>query len=293
MFSQSSVFALINIDGNVEVRLVEMESETQNNICLALSDTVKVMEEKQPVEFDGKYKPNGDELLMIKEFVISDEIADAIRNPLSVVTLSYSKTDEPDIRAIFVGNRQELNGSEVFAIAFQRFRKEQYLSTRRFNLFYDKDTFATEKRWGIGIGDNVDCLYKTNYLQFQSYYFARQIFDLSQYYRSATDSEVDEFSSLEQLDINDKQKFTEISDTWIRRKIASINDSGVLRNNDAKTIKRLAENVGLEISINGGRLTLPTDKKKLKEILSFLDEEVYKGTFSEETFITNSKRRVE
>ena len=130
MFSQSSVFALINIDGNVEVRLVEMESETQNNICLALSDTVKVMEEKQPVEFDGKYKPNGDELLMIKEFVISDEIADAIRNPLSVVTLSYSKTDEPDIRAIFVGNRQELNGSEVFAIAFQRFRKEQYLSTR-------------------------------------------------------------------------------------------------------------------------------------------------------------------
>lgn len=43
---------------------------------------------------------------MIKEFVISNEIADAIRNSLSVVTMSYSKTDEPGIRAIFVGNRQ-------------------------------------------------------------------------------------------------------------------------------------------------------------------------------------------
>jgi hypothetical protein len=293
VFEESSVFALINVDGNVDVRLVEMEAETQNKICFSLSETVKIMEEKQPVEFDGKYKPNGDELLMIKEFIISDSIADAIRNPLSVAMLSYSEDNEPDIKAIFVGTRQELNGFEVFTVAFQRFRKEQYLSTKRFNLFYDKNTFATEKRWGIGISYNVDCLYKTNYLQFQSYYFARQIFDLSQYYRSATDSEVDEFSSLEQLDISDKEKFVEISDTWIRRKIASINDSGVLKNYDVMTIKRLAENVGLNIKINKNKISLPTDKKELKEILAFLDEEVYKGTFSEDTYITNSKKKIE
>lgn len=149
MFSQSSVFALINIDGNVEVRLVEMESETQNNICLALSDTVKVMEEKQPVEFDGKYKPNGDELLMIKEFVISDEIADAIRNPLSVATLSYSKTDEPDIRAIFVGNRQELNGESSLFKYLQIFVISNGTDTRYFanTTKRDKNSFDFTMNW--------------------------------------------------------------------------------------------------------------------------------------------------
>lgn len=34
------------------------------------------------------------------------------------------------------------------------------------------------------------------------------------------------------------------------------------------------------------------DKKKLKYILGFLDEEVYKGSFSNATYITNSKRSV-
>jgi len=35
------------------------------------------------------------------------------------------------------------------------------------------------------------------------------------------------------------------------------------------------------------------DKKKLKEILGFLDDEVYKGVFLKETYITNSKRKIQ
>ena len=50
---------------------------------------------------------------------------------------------------------------------------------------------------------------------------------------------------------------------------------------------------GLDISIENGQLMIPADKKKLKEILGFLDDEVYKGAFSEETYITNSKRKVQ
>jgi len=49
----------------------------------------------------------------------------------------------------------------------------------------------------------------------------------------------------------------------------------------------------MEITVENKKLIIPTDKKKLKEILGFLDEEVYKGAFTEETYITNSKRKLQ
>ena len=63
-----------------------------------------------------------------------------------------------------------------------------------------------------------------------------QIFDLSEYYRSATDAEVQNFSGLDLLSIADKVQFQSLADTCIRRKIAAINDSGVLKNNTAAKI---------------------------------------------------------
>jgi hypothetical protein len=49
---------------------------------------------------------------------------------------------------------------------------------------------------------------------------------LSEYYRSATDSEVQNFCAIPLLDIADKDHFLTMADTWIRRKIAIINDAG-------------------------------------------------------------------
>lgn len=215
------------------------------------------------------------------------------QSPLGLQTFRYSEEDEPDIRAVFVGQRREANNTEVFTVAFQRFRKEQYLSTRRFNLFYSEDTFRRENRWGIGITDSVDCIFTATELRFSSYYYARQVFDLGEYYRSATDAKVQSFCDLPLLHIPDKQAMQAMADTWIRRKIALINDSGVLKNNTAKKIKKLAQECGLVVTVENNKVILPTEKKKLKEILGFLDDEVYKGAFTELTYVTNSKRKVQ
>ncbi len=71
------------------------------------------------------------------------------------------------------------------------------------------------------------------------------------------------------------------------------NDSGVLQNNKASEIRKLAQDCGLEITVENEKIVIPADKKKLKELLGFLDEEVYKGVFSEDTYITNSKRKMQ
>lgn len=293
MFNGCSVMILLNDSNENPVQLLEVDQSTQEAICNSFSDAVApLLSSSQIVPFDGSYKPNEDEYLSICNFHLPEYITDAVRNPLGLQTFSYSKKSEPDIRAIFIGERTETDNTEIFNVAFQRFRKEQYISTKKFNLFCSHNTFVRESRWGISITDTIDCVYTQMELRFSSYFFARQIFDLSEYYRSATDSEVQSFSNLKLLDIADRDQFQHIADTWIRRKIAAINDSGVLKNNSAAKIKKLAKNCGLEIIVKDKKIIIPENKKKLKEILGFLDEEVYKGAFTEETYITNSKRKV-
>lgn len=52
--------------------------------------------------FDGSYKPDEDESLKIENFDLSDEIQEAINNPLGVDKLVANDGNELNIRAIFL-----------------------------------------------------------------------------------------------------------------------------------------------------------------------------------------------
>lgn len=83
-----------------------------------------------------------------------------------------------------------------------------------------------------------------------------------------------------------------MADTWIRRKIAMINDSKVLTNYTASEIKTIAADTGVSIDIKEEKIVIPNDKETIKVILGFLDEEAYRGPFSQKTYLANSKRAI-
>ena len=292
MFENSSIMA-IKADDPSQILRLELDGDTQQSIDQTFEDAVAdMMESKAGVPFDGSYKPNEDELLFIDHFALPDEIKEAIRNPMGVT--AYQKEGEcfPAIKAIFVGTCMRSNGYENFQVAFQRFRKEQYISTKGFNLYFTNNTFRRERNYGISVSDRVDCYYADGKLQFTSYFYAKQIFDLREFYRSATDQEVETFASNDLLFIENPEKFKAMADTWVRRKIASINDTGVLNQYSASQIKKLAEKSGVDIEEQNGRVVLPSEKEQIKIVLGFLDEEAYRGPFSKITYLANSKRKI-
>lgn len=285
---------VISADDAALIYRLELDVETQEAICSAFAAAVNdLVSGKDKVEFDGKYKPERDEFLCINKFQLADEIKDALRDPLGVPAYSKSKGEYPSIKAVFVGTCLDEEDTETFTVAFQRFRKEQYISTNYYNLFWSRNTFRREKEFGISISDSIDCFYTTGNLQFVSFYFARQIFDLSGYYRSATTQEVNAFTSNEKLSFEDADAFEKMANTSIRRKIAMINDSEVLINYPAIDIKRLAAKAGIDITVKNKQIVIPNNKEQIKVILGFLDEEAYKGPFSQITYLANSKRKVQ
>lgn len=292
MFKDCSIMVMQTGESSQVLRL-EMDAETQQEICATFStETVKSVKDKAKIPFDGSYKPNDDECLTIGNFSLPPEIEEAIRNPIGVTAYRKERKGYPDIKAIFVGKCITRNKREEFEVAFQCFRKEQHLSMGGFNLYLTKNTFRHERNFGISISNKVDCFYSNGDLQFPSFYFARRVFDLNPFYRSAQDVEVDQFTANERLLVQNPQKFKLMADAWIRRKIAMINDSGVLKDHSAAEIKELGDVIGIKIDVKDQKIVIPDDKEQLKVVLGFLDEEVYKGPFSNAMLLANSKRRI-
>lgn len=290
MFNDCSVMIITTSE---KIFRIDVDVDTQKAICTTFSKAQeKLIADKTRIVFDGDYKTQDDEFLTIMQFQLPDTIKDAIRDPLGAPSYQKENDGFPKIKAVFVGEYIKTDGIEKFNIGFQRFRKEQYISKRWYNLFFDSNTFFQEKRFGISISDSIDCYYTEGELQFVSFYFARQIFDLSNYYRLATDNEVTEFVTSDKLSFEDASAFKSTANTWIRRRIALINDSRILSSYSASKIKMSAASVGISVEIRERRIIIPNDKEKIKIILSFLDEEAFRGPFSKTTFLVNSKRQI-
>ena len=298
MFNDCTVFILAS-DG--KIYKLEVEREAQQAICETFASSVESMVRgKTTHDFEVNYKPEDDEILRIENFLLPDEIKDAIRNPIGVDSYRkyldvHDNGDEdflgfPEIKAIFVGERTQDDEGEHFNIGFQRYRKEQNLTALPFRFFFSNDTFKREKHFGIGITYNLDCYYTGEELQFASFYFARQVFDLREYYRSASDPEVAAFTQNEALNFENSNTFSAMANTYVRRKIAMINDSEVLKKYTAKEIKSIAKNSGIDIKIQNKKIVIPANKDAAMEVLAFLDEEAYRGPFSNDLLIANSKR---
>ncbi len=132
-----------------------------------------------------------------------------------------------------------------------------------------------------------------NKTKFKSFHNARMVFDLSEFYREATDEDLTQMSQHASLEIADLAIFISEADTQVRKMAHSIKSSGVL---DAYTVAQISTAAAnfpdIPVAVNNGKITLPRGKKELKEVLHFLLEDIYKGPLSGSDFLTNSKREL-
>lgn len=291
MFENASFMVMYeNGNSTLEIRKLETDLKAQRKLIDSFSKAYsQYLDDKEKIEFDGNYKPDDKEILYIPNFDIPQKILYAIEKPYAIPSFTPDYINGGRIKAIFTGSKS----NSGVCIAFQRFKKEQYIDLKGISLFFDKNTFVEESRFGISVSDEIDCVYKDGHLLFSSFYMARQIFDLSEYYREATEKDIQNFVKAEKIHLMNDVTFIYQADSTVRRRIASILDSGTLSKYSAKKIKKIAEDTAnLKLTVKNDKIVIPTEKKQMKIILAFLDEGVYKGVFSNEVFMTNSKRAV-
>jgi len=276
------IFAILN---DRTLRRLRIETEVMDEI-IQMIDEKKVNfigNDITEIGFEGGYKPNEDEVFTI-QMTLDDGFNAIPDNTQEIQELSL-----PEDRIKILGFYK--NGDYYF----QCFQNRYVLTKNRMVISFSGDTykkFNDEK--ALMINDDIHALYHEGKLYFRKFNLAKQIFDLTQFYTEATNNDIESTIGNDLFLGSDCEWMKANSDTVMRKLIKSIEASGVMGDihPDTREFKRWLTKANINPNIiQNGHIVLPPNKKQCKQILAFINEDIYEGIFSHNIFKSNSKHR--
>lgn len=289
----SNLFALVD-DDDAPIRRIPLTAALNTELAqLFTEQQTAFLGDKQSITFTGSYNVDAGEIFTLADYPLPPVIGQAISNPLTCPALNLN-TETHRIKALFSGNWTDANKT----VNFQVFDAGKLLK-RGFTLIGSGDTYKKLEEPGLMLQDKLTAHFHNGTLYFASYHNTKRFLDLADYYREATDTDLDDFTATDIFTFEDEAGFKEQADSIIRKKIALLQKNEVLKNitvTDIQTVANtfnaeLPEEHHIKITINdAGKLVIPKEKKQLKELIRFLDEDYVTAPLSKRKCLTNSKQ---
>ncbi|MBU9276945.1 Kiwa anti-phage protein KwaB-like domain-containing protein [Burkholderia gladioli] len=283
-----NLFALTKIPGTRILRFT-MTADLQEQLLELFEAQLEAFEAgvEEIIPFDGRYTPESGELLSIEDFQDVDGLAEATANPLNVEQFNPDIHDLGEVKAIFAG--LERNGGT--AIVIQYFERRRLIANQRLAMFFSGNTFHRMSDTGLTLDNRLLAVLEGGTLKFQSFHFLSRVFDLTDFYREATNDEVQAFATHQKLAVENLDQFMESAGPLVRKKISLIRQSGILEKHTGAQLELVAQTFNVQVSLDDqGRIVLPENKTELRRLLRFLDEDYYESPLSQTRFVSNSKR---
>ena len=279
--------------GEDALRRVLVSNDLNMQLNTLFSDALHgyLADEPELVEFDGRLRADDSQLLTISNFSPPSGLEATIEDPIALEALN-AEEDLPYI----VGLLKRLPNDSRY-VPLQSFDSRQVFAARGLGVFLSGNTFEEFTKPSFVVREEVDAVYDADEqrLLFRSFARVRHLFDMKEAYREATQADLGVFCELPRV-LGDPQVLEAMADSWVRRKLAFVVDTGMLSRHGAKAIAKKAAHFGLtiETAIKDGTpaIVLPGTKKELKHLLRFLDDDYYAGTFGDRKYVSNSKRTI-
>jgi hypothetical protein len=279
-----NLFALLD-DLKEPIRRIPLAADVQQEVTNYLMKQKNgFSSDKRKMPFSGDYIADEDEVFFIQNFPLDKKISDAIEKPLSLRNLDLNK-EANRIIALFTG---KWSGRNKFA-GFQGFDSRKVLS-KGITILFSGDTYTKLRDAGLTLQDKFTALFENNELLFYSYHNTRHFIDLSNFYREATEQELRDFATNRYLFMEDKDDFVKNADSMIRKKVALLKRNKVLGKIQISDIQSAAKEYNITIETKDDKkIVVPSDRKELKNLLRFLDEDYFTTVLTKRKCLTNSK----
>lgn len=286
-----NLFALTSISG---MRVMRMP--LAHDVQAGITELFRAQEHaflqgvEEEIKFDGMYRPEENELLYINNFDDVDGIKSAILRPQSTQEFVLKNGALESIKAIFSGY---INNGKI-RILLQGFDRRQIINANGFSLIHAQHAFTKFDGGGFNLDNKLTAIIEDDNLKFSSYHYLRKIFDMSAYCKEATDQDLKVFIQHPALQFVDAQIFMNVADSWVRRKVVLIQQSGILDRCAASKIAATAKYCDLQLQLVGApgqeKIVLPVDRQEVKQILRFLDEDYYQSPEYTVKYMSKAKR---
>lgn len=280
-----NLFAYCKQNAEPSVKHIPVTKDVQVSLEDVFRDQEKQFIETRicSVEFDGNYKADEGEHLTLE---INDEISNMVStskgNIIGLEKIDTSKFHSEGIKALFVVHEERL--------LVQRFTSLQMFNSKEFSFFLDKNTFQRFLQPAFTIGARLCCIIENRQVKFDSFSNLRAIFDLKDFYRAATDVDIDQLAAHDSIYIPDVDGFKKCSSQTIRNLIYKVLHSNVLDRFKVTEIKEKADELEIDMEVHSGKIVLSNDSKHNRKLLCFLDDSYYESNLTGNHYVTNSKR---
>lgn len=242
-----------------------------------------------------QYRPDDGELFEIRGFSLPATIPDlSTAAELDIPAVSSDQIESGALRAL-VGVPQGL-GKRQSLLCFQAVDNRQLLKRSRLSILLSTDVFSKNEKSGLVVRSSLTAVCRSGDLYFPAEPPVRRFLDLSQQFTEATDPQVKKFLGHSIFAVDDQDAIVKFADKWTRKKIAAIEDRGILKNVPLQAVVRAGKQFGLNISTRGRgserALVVPADKAHFKNLLRLLDQDFLASTITSDRFRANSKLRL-
>ncbi|WP_337239171.1 Kiwa anti-phage protein KwaB-like domain-containing protein [Proteus faecis] len=291
-----ALFALMDADTATRILRIQLDQNASSTIDTIFNSQKLYFEAHHStvVDFNAGYKPSYNECFKLSNFDESIELIDAITRSTAIPIWDPSTIDAIHIKALFVRTASPQNSD---LIAIQTFNKKQILDISKsfiMQLVSSPNTFSEARSIGFSLDDKLVAIIDGSDIYFRSFFKLRSIFNMKNYFEEATDQEVDDFAMHSAFEIPQGFSLATVADTVIRTKVTLINQSNTLNNQSIQTLKSAAQKINFPLTTNfvGGieKIVMPQEKKDIKALLDFLDEDIFTSEITQTVFKSNSKR---
>lgn len=238
----TNMFALLD-DDDAPIRRITLTAALNTELTdLFAVQQAALLDDKQPIAFTGSYNVDEGEIFTIDDYPLQPAIGQAIGNPLTSPVLDLN-TETHRIKALFSGTWTAANKT----VNFQVFDTSKLLK-RGFTLIGSGDTYKKLEEPGLMLQDKLVAHFHNNTLYFSSYHNTKRFLDMADYYREATDLDLDDFAATGLFAFEDELVFKEQADSIIRKKIALLQKNEVLKDITVEDIQTVANNFNAELT---------------------------------------------
>jgi hypothetical protein len=290
-----TLVARLRNENNGRYRVMPLVPDVVDDVRDVMTERVDSLlgEDLEVIDYEPGYILEEGQVFKLVDQQIADHVYDAFRNTAVLDRLEGNDIQAQGVGGVFgqweIGNRIVTVGQSLSsAYALQR---ASGLSL----LCHDGNNYIRLTGQGVTLRKATDIALVGHEIRFLTYQTATRLLDLAAHFEAATNEVLEQFASLDPLVVEDLPTFTNNADTWVRRKVALIIRRQVLSRASMETIREAAERERVEVDFrtNDGttRIALPSEKTRLKNLLRFLDEDLFYGALTGDSFITSSKRR--
>jgi len=240
------------------------------------------------IDYDPGYRPESGELFRAKKFTLPAELGALVVSAPTLQPLTDDDLERGDARALLAVG-QGANGRDG-VLVFQSIDSRQVLRRSRLAIVLSGSVFTRLEGAGMVIRDVIDAVFEGGDLYFASEHVVRRFLDISGLFEAATKDEVQAFVGHKLFAVDNPAVVAELADQWIRRKIKMLASSNMLDTLGAKKVAERAKRFGFAFPVKRSRLVMPEDRKTLKILLKFLDDDYFQSDLSDSQFVVNSKR---